>query len=60
MSELTSEDLRAIQAARVAAFRPLGDQILVELEPEHAAYVGLLIIPDSAEADINAAMYSAV
>lgn len=47
MSDLTSA------AERVEAFRPLNGQVLVRLEGAHAAYTGMLVIPDSIEADIN-------
>jgi co-chaperonin GroES (HSP10) len=52
MSDLTTEDLRAHYAARVAAFRPLNDQVLVQLE-HHLATASHPIPPGDESGNCN-------
>lgn len=74
MTDLTTEDLRAHYAARVAAFRPLGDQVLVQLEHHNSTAnipidrddssdvrtPGGIIIPGNTEPDVNGVRYARV
>lgn len=61
MTDLTSEDLKAHFVARVAAFRPLSDQLLVELEPAHPEKTpGGLFIPQTVSPDEMGVRYARV